>query len=184
MDLTIKITSAMLETKRRKIVSEMKNKIIEESINCLQQEGLRFSVDSLAERLKISKKTIYKYFPTKEAIAYAIYEKYYNDLQDEIKELVRINDSTMPSELLLCYFDSSKMVRKEIFNKYCLNDSIGSFALQRHLNIWGVIKPYVCSKITDDEVEVYKLIIDGAFDKAIDLNVDCVTVIKVLRRLI
>lgn len=52
----------------------MKNKIIEESITSLQQEGLRFSVDTLAERLKVSKKTIYKYFPTKEVLAYAIYE--------------------------------------------------------------------------------------------------------------
>lgn len=34
----------------------MKNKIIEESITSLQQEGLRFSVDTLAERLKVSKK--------------------------------------------------------------------------------------------------------------------------------
>ena len=35
----------------------MKNRIIEESIKSLQQEGLRFSVDTLAEKLKISKKT-------------------------------------------------------------------------------------------------------------------------------
>ncbi|MGN0475083.1 MAG: TetR/AcrR family transcriptional regulator [Acutalibacteraceae bacterium] len=162
----------------------MKNKIIDESIKSLQQEGLRFSVDSLAERLKISKKTIYKYFPTKEALAYAIYEKYYNDLQVEIKDVLQVSDPSMTEELLTCYFNSSKMVRKEIFNKYCLNHSIGNFALQRHLDTWNVIKPYVCNKITDDEAEIYKLIINGAFDKAIEFNVDSVTVIKMLRRLI
>ena len=37
----------------------LKERIIDESIRCLQEEGLRFSVDSLAKRLKISKKTIY-----------------------------------------------------------------------------------------------------------------------------
>ena len=41
----------------------MKNKNIEESIRSLQQEGLRFSVDTLAEKLKISKKTIYMKAP-------------------------------------------------------------------------------------------------------------------------
>ena len=34
----------------------LKERIIDESIQCLQEEGLRFSVDSLAKRLKISKK--------------------------------------------------------------------------------------------------------------------------------
>lgn len=34
----------------------LKETIIDESIRCLQEEGLRFSVDLLAKRLKISKK--------------------------------------------------------------------------------------------------------------------------------
>ena len=51
----------------------MKNRITEESVKSLQQEGLKFSVDTLAEKLKISKKTIYKYFPDKEALAVAVY---------------------------------------------------------------------------------------------------------------
>ena len=37
----------------------MKERIIRESIESLRREGLRFSVDTLAERLNISKKTIY-----------------------------------------------------------------------------------------------------------------------------
>lgn len=43
----------------------MKERIICESIESLRQEGLRFSVDTLAKRLNVSKKTIYKYFPNK-----------------------------------------------------------------------------------------------------------------------
>lgn len=41
----------------------MKNKIIEQSIENLKKDGLKFSVDSLAAQLVISKKTVYKYFP-------------------------------------------------------------------------------------------------------------------------
>lgn len=52
----------------------MKDKIIKASIESLRQEGLRFSVDTLAEKLKISKKTIYKFLPDKESLAVALYE--------------------------------------------------------------------------------------------------------------
>ena len=58
----------------------MREKIICESINSLRLEELRFSVDSLAEKLKISKKTIYKYFSNKEELAVAIYQRYYSDI--------------------------------------------------------------------------------------------------------
>ncbi len=34
----------------------MKDKIIHESINSLRQDGLKFSIDTLADKLKISKK--------------------------------------------------------------------------------------------------------------------------------
>lgn len=159
----------------------MKNKIIEESIKSLQLEGLRFSVDTLAERLKISKKTVYKYFPTKEALANAIYERYYTDLKDEINGIVQKDDPNTAEELLLRYFASAKMVRREIFNKYCLNSVIGSFALQCHLGVWDTIKPYICGEMTSDQAETYQLIIDGAFDKAMDCNRNPKIIIEMLR---
>ena len=162
----------------------MKNKIIEESIRSLQLEGLRFSVDTLAERLKISKKTVYKYFPTKEALAYAIYEKFYIDLTAEIEKTTQINDEQIAEKLLLHYFASAKMVRKELFNKYCLNNAIGAFALQHHLDIWNIIKPYVCNRMTDDKAEIYKLIIDGAFDKAITCNANSSIIIGMLKKIV
>lgn len=40
----------------------MKERIINESIESLRREGLKFSIDTLAEKLNISKKTVYKYF--------------------------------------------------------------------------------------------------------------------------
>ena len=50
----------------------MRNKILEVSVCGLQREGLRFSVDSIARELKISKKTVYKFFSTKEELAVAV----------------------------------------------------------------------------------------------------------------
>ena len=41
----------------------MRDKIVEASIEALRNEGLKFSVDTLADSLRISKKTVYKFFP-------------------------------------------------------------------------------------------------------------------------
>lgn len=161
----------------------MKNKIIEESIKSLQREGLRFSVDTLAEKLKISKKTVYKYFPNKETLAYAVYERYYADLKNEIKTIVQKSGQNIEEALLLCYFDSAKMVRKEIFNKYCLNDAIENFALHHHLDIWNTIMPLVCGSMTEEASQIYQLVIDGAFEKAISGKANAVMVIELLRRI-
>ena len=63
--------------KKGEFCFRVKEKIIDASIESLRQEGLRFSVDVLANRLRISKKTIYRIFHNKEALAFALYEKGY-----------------------------------------------------------------------------------------------------------
>ena len=161
----------------------MKEKIIDESLHSLRQEGLRFSIDILAEKLKVSKKTIYKYFSTKEELAYAMYEKYYRELTKKITDVIYNNIPSKEEELLLCYFDSAGMVCTEIFNKYSLNRSVGSYALQQHRKIWNLIVPYLCENMSQDETETYKLIVDGSYDKTISCHGDAIKVIGMLRRI-
>lgn len=162
----------------------LKEKLIEESIRCLQEEGLRFSVDSLAKRLKVSKKTIYQYFPSKEALAYALYEKYYDDAALVVQNHLKQDGADLPSLLLRCYFDAACMVRGEIFNQYCLNDTVGEFALRRHAMLWATIQPHLCGSMTADEAKVYRLIVDGAFDRAFAQRVDFSKVVEMLRKLL
>ncbi|MGN0478163.1 MAG: TetR/AcrR family transcriptional regulator [Hominenteromicrobium sp.] len=161
----------------------MKDRIIDASIQSLRQEGLRFSVDVLAERLRISKKTIYKYFPTKEALAYAMYARYYEKLQERIRTLVQHGGNTREQELLLCYLDSAKMISREIFNKYSLNQVIGDFAADGHAAVWKAIRPCVCGGMTDEEAEIYQLIVDGALERTIAREADPAAVIGMLRRI-
>ncbi len=165
------------------MIEKIREKIIDQSIKSLQQEGLRFSVDTLAEKLKISKKTVYKYFPTKEALAFAMYEKYYTDLAVRIKAITAAGGKSLQNELLYCYFTSSEMVYREIFNKYCLNAAIGEYALKHHAGVWEEIKPYLCGTITDDEADIYKTIVDGAFEKAIGNRTNPEKIIEILRRI-
>ena len=67
-------TGTIIGNKKRGFCFRMREKIIRESLESIRREGLRFSVDTLAEKLRVSKKTIYRYFPDKEALATAWYE--------------------------------------------------------------------------------------------------------------
>lgn len=142
----------------------MREEIIQESIISLRQEGLRFSVDTLAERLKISKKTVYKYFPDKEALAFALYETYYDSV---IQQATLLSDSKNPSyrELLLLYFDSKVMTRSEIFNKYKLNKTLWEYADKKNEVLWAVISSCFPGKISKKDSDAVRAIVDGTFEK-------------------
>lgn len=142
----------------------MKERIIEASIESLRQEGLRFSVDTLAAKLRVSKKTIYKYFPAKEELAVAIYEKYYDDAVEQAKNLIQTNNLSVCSDLLYLYFDSKVMTRNDIFNKYKLNDKLYAYTAGRNNELWETVSSYFGDKNSPENEEALRIIIDGAFD--------------------
>lgn len=155
----------------------MKDKIILESIRSLQKEGLRFSVDTLAGALKISKKTIYKFFPDKESLAIALYDKYYTDAKIQAEKLVNINHPSVYSDLLNMYFDSKMMIRGEIFNKFKLNEPVYSYAVEQNDVLWQIVSSAFCDRITKKEdMEAFRIIVDGSFEKLCNarLNPDAV----------
>lgn len=140
----------------------MKEKIILASIESLRREGLKFSVDSLAEKLKISKKTVYKYFPDKQSLALALYERYYADAIMQAKA-ARPDESARP-RLLRLYYDSRTMIRPEIFNKYRLNGQIASYTGEKEDELWAIVSASFGDR-AKNESETYRLIVDGALDK-------------------
>ena len=133
------LTINKIGNKKEEFCFLMREKIICESINSLRSEGLRFSVDSLAEKLKISKKTIYKYFSNKEELAVAIYQRYYSDIFSGAKLLCTKRSKDSYKELLLLYYDAKVITRKEIFNKYILNDSLYSYTSKQNNNFLEII---------------------------------------------
>lgn len=114
--------------KKGEFCFRVKEKIIDASIESLRQEGLRFSVDVLANRLRISKKTIYRIFPNKEALAFALYEKYYADAVMKAGSIISSGLPSVRESLLRLYFDSKMMTRRDIFNKYKLNELLSAYA--------------------------------------------------------
>ena len=158
----------------------MKEKIIELSVAGLQKHGLRFSIDEIARALRISKKTIYKYFPCKEDLADAVYEKFYADANRLLDSLLSPGAEAQFTELLDIYYRSHCMTKKEIFNKYALNDAIRKVAAVEHERVWRRIQ----AKLPENEREIIKIIIDGAFDKSDEKQVSVDKTLKILERLL
>ena len=153
----------------------MREKIIEASIEALKKEGLKFSVDTLADGLKISKKTVYKFFPDKQALALALYEKYYSDALDKVKAPVR-RDAVCKEALLLLYFEAKMMTRKEIFNKYALHEAVYAFTARQNDSLWSAVSASWDGSAEDKQT--LRLIMDGTFEKLCTQGVSPNDVIK------
>lgn len=144
----------------------MRDKIIAAAIDSLRTEGLKFSVDTIAAKLKISKKTIYKFFPDKETLAYAIYEEYYRNAMDRVKEMEESgNQIRVP--LLMVYQDASFMIRSEIFNKYQLNQSVFSYVMKLQNELWARIISLIAPSAPRTEHMMDRAIVEGAFENAV-----------------
>lgn len=159
----------------------MKDKIVQASIEGLRKDGLKFSVDLLANQLKISKKTIYKYFPDKEALSKALYETYYSEASMQVKELLGQNTEASYKELLYIYFDSKKMTRNDIFNKYKLNQTIYAYTKEKSDNLWEMIASSFLDGSSETDKKIFRIIVDGSFEKLCE---DCSVLEGVIERLV
>ena len=137
----------------------MRDTIIKCSILGLQRRGLRFSIDEIAKSLKISKKTIYKYFATKEDLAIEIYKTFYEEAINRIRALEpELPKKQAVTQMLTVYLRSHCMVRNEIFNKYSLNANIRALAKSNHDEIKARIE--ACLPQTDRAALM--IMIDGS----------------------
>lgn len=139
----------------------MRESIINYSIELLLRDGLRFSIDDVAKALKISKKTIYKFFSTKEQLAIEIYETYYENSLRKIEEIAKMQSKDVVAQMLDIYYLSHCMVREEIFNKYAINASIRDLAQTNHNHI----KMFIENLLAAADKSAVMLIIDGALQK-------------------
>lgn len=143
----------------------MKDRIIKESIESLRQEGLKFSVDTLAERLNISKKTVYKYFPDKETLAFALYERYYAEIIEQTHALAEDKTPSSRLKMLALYYDAKSMTSRDIFNKYKLNEALRSYTSKLNDELLEIIFSTLDDCRSEQDKATLRIIIDGAFEK-------------------
>ena len=182
--MTFPTQSIIMETKTKGFVSNMRDAIIEASIESLRQEGLRFSVDTLSDKMKISKKTVYKYFPDKEALATAIYERYYLDVTEQAQKLIAENTKDSHRGLLRVYFDTKVMTRSSIFNKYKLNRAVYAYTTEKSDLFWELISDTFNGEKSDTDKDALRIIVDGSFEKLCNAGASSDAVIERLARLL
>ena len=91
----------------------MREKIIDATVEEFKQNGLKFTMNDLAKRLGISKKTIYTVFESKQAVLVAVADRYAADLysmQEELEADVSLN-VVQKLEKLCCKTDAEMLSR-------------------------------------------------------------------------
>lgn len=143
----------------------MKERIINESIESLRREGLKFSIDTLAERLNISKKTVYKYFSNNEELAFALYRKYFADAKEQAKRLAQENSLSARKQLLHLYLDAKSMTCVDIFNKYKLNEVLRSYTAKENDELLKIVFSSLGDGAFNGDEESFGIILNGTFEK-------------------
>lgn len=72
------------------------------------------------------------------------------------------------------------MVRKEIFNKYKLNDCIYSYAVKQLNDLWSDILSLISPSASQTDAAVLRTIIEGAFEKSAEYSVPSELIVKKL----
>lgn len=139
----------------------MRDAIIKSSIDGLLKNGLRFSIDEVAKSLRISKKTIYKYFASKEELAAEIYGTFYADARKIISDIGDSRTREAAKRILTLYYRSHCMIRSEIFNKYALNTNIRALAEANHEYVKKQFENFLPK---NDRISL-AIIVDGALQK-------------------
>lgn len=143
----------------------MRDKIIDTAIESLRAEGLKFSVDTIASKLKISKKTIYNFFPNKEIFSHEIYKRFYSRISENVGEIEK-SGNNINVRLLMVYQDASFMIRSEIFNKYKLNDCIYSYVMKLQNELWSRIISLIAPSASQTDEATFRTIIEGALENS------------------
>ncbi|MBF6626337.1 TetR/AcrR family transcriptional regulator [Aerococcaceae bacterium zg-BR9] len=76
----------------------LETQIIEQTIQLFQEKGLKFTLEELTTQLRISKKTIYQYFSSKEAILNAVVDYGFAKIQANKRHILE-SDVTIVDKL-------------------------------------------------------------------------------------
>lgn len=71
---------------------DLKEEILRGTIQVFNEKGLKFTMDDIAERLKISKKTLYKVFDDKEDLFLTMVDYMFDTIKESEREVIEDED--------------------------------------------------------------------------------------------
>lgn len=149
----------------------MKQQIIDECIALFNEKGCRFTLDDIVNSLRVSRKTIYKYFLSKEDIFKAIIDEAYDDIH--IKQNLIFNDNTFSIKekmYAVCTVETkydSRMNLKRVYESEQLLPEIYLYFMKKYEVGWEIIEELLKQGIKEGVFEevnvalVIQLLING-----------------------
>ena len=144
--------------------NQSKDKILEQGFESIIQDGVRFfTVESLAAHLGMSKKTIYKYFPSKEILIEKIFDFFTGMIKRKLKQIVESNDDPIEKYSKIMDFIISKVSRM----------SMGKLVevQNRHPIIWKKFQAFRQGLTRDFAIIFTEAQENGFARKDIDMNI-------------
>lgn len=158
---------------------EVREMLLEATLGLVSRDGLRFTMDDLASELKISKKTVYKFFDSKEALLMAVAEDCFMKIKAKEKEVLEDPSLSLLDriERLIIAFPSEF----QQFNWYAMEEvaekypNVYSYVRNRIENDWeptlqlleegkrtGVLREF--------DVRIFKAIVEGSIEHFLTSN--------------
>ena len=144
------------------MISEIREKILKGTIQVFNKKGLKLTMDDVADELKISKKTIYKEFSSKEEIL--------NSTEYTTIEKIRLFLSAMPESYRNINFQelySLKEKYPKVYKKLQKRLETGwepAFKLLEQGKAEGIIRE-------DADLKIFKIMMEASLERFFEKNV-------------
>ncbi|MEG1963987.1 MAG: TetR/AcrR family transcriptional regulator [Clostridia bacterium] len=146
----------------------MKDKIILASIKLLENFSVKFTVDDIKNELKISKKTIYKYFESKDELAHAVFNYIIDNCITAQNNILESKQKPL-DKMVLCFLEYMQILKLQsdkIVEMYVQNEQILAEIKEKSDTNWQwlmatyhhFVKQNELKKIDDD---ILKIIVEA-----------------------
>lgn len=150
---------------------DLKDRIIIEAVHELEKNGPGFRMDDLAHRMKISKRTLYENFSSKEEIIDKVVATMQDDLYEQHKQLLR--DDRLTAEEKIVAFFSARVRNVRVFPSKMEKEFVQRMPglvdhwKERSLRDWKLLEQFVSEaqaseEFIDFDKELFMYILVGA----------------------
>jgi len=109
--------------------SQKKNQIIEAAYHLFKARGFYATgVDLIMQMAQVSKRTLYKYFPTKNELIVAVLTFYRSTYSDHLNQIVTQSDKTSREKMLMIFDDAKQWFEDENFHGCLAVNAMGEFS--------------------------------------------------------
>ncbi|BCN29321.1 TetR/AcrR family transcriptional regulator [Anaeromicropila herbilytica] len=135
----------------------MKQRIIEECIRLFNEKGCRFTLDDIVQSLRVSRKTIYKYFLSKDDIFKGILDEAYDDIHMKQNQIFQDDTLTISEKMLaVCTIETKydkKINLNRIYESEQLIPEVFDYFMGKYEKGWEIVEELLVEGIKEGVFE-------------------------------